>query len=113
MDTSGTSDEIRPANPSTTIDQILIEPHIMPFLPFLNVLSLRRELEGTNAEILTWGCDGYNERIKQWSDSCDKQVVSKFYGKNAPSTHTDTDLPNVAPATPMWFSVLPTTASLC
>lgn len=58
-----------------TIYQILIEPHIMPFLPFFKVLRLRRELEGTKAEIFTWGCDGYDESIKQWSDSCDEQVV--------------------------------------
>jgi hypothetical protein len=51
----------------------------MPFLPFLNVLGLRRELEGTNAEIFTWGCNGYAQSIKQWSDLCDKQVVSNLY----------------------------------
>lgn len=48
----------------------------MTFLPLSNILNLRRELEGTNAEILTWGCDGYDDGIKQWSDSCDEQAVS-------------------------------------
>ncbi|CAI7623742.1 unnamed protein product [Penicillium crustosum] len=46
----------------------------MPFLPLSTILSLRKELEGTAAEILTWGSDGYGDSIKQWSDSCDEQV---------------------------------------
>jgi hypothetical protein len=48
----------------------------MAFLPFSVILDLRRELHGSDAEILTWGCDGYGDSIKQWSDSCDTQVVS-------------------------------------
>lgn len=51
----------------------------MPFLPLSTILSLRKELEGTAAEILTWGSDGYGDSIKQWSDSCDEQVVSAVY----------------------------------
>lgn len=47
----------------------------MPFLPFSNILSLRKELEGTHAEILTWGCDGYNNSVKQWSETCDTEIV--------------------------------------
>ncbi|KAL2862235.1 FAD-binding oxidoreductase [Aspergillus lucknowensis] len=46
----------------------------MPFLPFSNILSLREELDGTDADILTWGCDGYVESIKQWSETCDTYV---------------------------------------
>ncbi|OJI99795.1 hypothetical protein ASPVEDRAFT_81387 [Aspergillus versicolor CBS 583.65] len=46
----------------------------MPFLPFSNILSLRKELEGTHAEILTWGCDGYNNSVKQWSETCDTEI---------------------------------------
>jgi hypothetical protein len=48
----------------------------MPFLPLSNIRGLRRELDGTDAEILTWGCDGYSHYIKQWSESCDTDVVS-------------------------------------
>ncbi|RAL12632.1 FAD-binding oxidoreductase [Aspergillus homomorphus CBS 101889] len=46
----------------------------MPFLPLSQVRSLRNELDGTNAEISTWGCEGYGDNIKQWSDSCDEDV---------------------------------------
>ncbi|KAJ6114849.1 hypothetical protein N7486_000627 [Penicillium sp. IBT 16267x] len=46
----------------------------MPFLPFNEILSLRKELEGSGAEISTWGCHGYDDRIKQWSASCDTEV---------------------------------------
>ncbi|OJJ30890.1 hypothetical protein ASPWEDRAFT_119337 [Aspergillus wentii DTO 134E9] len=46
----------------------------MPFLPFSNILSLRRELEGTDAEISTWGCDGYYDCTKQWSETCDTYI---------------------------------------
>ncbi|KAJ5293564.1 hypothetical protein PENANT_c054G10801 [Penicillium antarcticum] len=46
----------------------------MPFLPLSTISNLRKELEGTHVEILTWGCDGYEDGIKQWSDSCDEQV---------------------------------------
>ncbi|KAJ6029755.1 hypothetical protein N7499_005434 [Penicillium canescens] len=46
----------------------------MPFLPLSNILSLRKELEGTAAEIVTWGSDGYGDGVKQWSDTCDEQV---------------------------------------
>lgn len=47
----------------------------MPFLPFSNILSLRKELDGTHAEVLTWGCEGYGDSIKQWSETCDTDVV--------------------------------------
>ena len=57
---------------------------LMIFLPFSNILSLRRELDGTNAEILTWGCDDYSDRIKQWSESCDTQVVGVLLPKRLP-----------------------------
>ncbi|KAJ5166083.1 hypothetical protein N7492_006379 [Penicillium capsulatum] len=40
----------------------------MPSLSFSLILDLRRELKRTNAEVLTWGCDNYDDRIKQWSD---------------------------------------------
>jgi hypothetical protein len=58
----------------------------MAFLPLSIILNLRRELEGTNVEILTWGCDGYDDGIKQWSDSCDEQVVSYCDEYNAAPT---------------------------
>jgi hypothetical protein len=50
----------------------------MPFLPFSHILRLRRELDGTDAELTTWGCDTYDARIKQWSDLSDTQVVSDY-----------------------------------
>lgn len=49
---------------------------LMSFLPFSHILRLRRELDSTDAEISTWGCDKYEGYIKQWSDSCDTLVVS-------------------------------------
>ncbi|KAE8361336.1 hypothetical protein BDV27DRAFT_29300 [Aspergillus caelatus] len=46
----------------------------MPFLPFFIISTLRRQLDGTDAEILTWGCDGYDECVQQWSETCDTVV---------------------------------------
>ncbi|PYI16227.1 FAD binding oxidoreductase [Aspergillus violaceofuscus CBS 115571] len=46
----------------------------MPFLPLSQVRHLRDELQDTKAEISTWGCEGYGDNIKQWSDSCDEDV---------------------------------------
>jgi len=51
----------------------------MPFLPFSHILKLRKELRGTDAEVSTWGCDNYNDRTKQWSDTCDVDIVSLIY----------------------------------
>lgn len=47
----------------------------MPFLPFSIIRGLRRELDGTDAEILTWGCEGYIDCIEQWSETCNTLVV--------------------------------------
>ncbi|KAJ6133712.1 hypothetical protein N7523_000034 [Penicillium sp. IBT 18751x] len=46
----------------------------MPFLPFSHIVNLRKELNGTDADISTWGCDDYDSRIKQWNDSSDTEV---------------------------------------
>ncbi|KAL3484625.1 hypothetical protein BJX62DRAFT_248295 [Aspergillus germanicus] len=43
----------------------------MPFLPFSLVHTLRKELDGSDAEVLTWGCDGYERCTQQWSETCD------------------------------------------
>ncbi|PYH44048.1 FAD-binding domain-containing protein, partial [Aspergillus saccharolyticus JOP 1030-1] len=40
----------------------------MPFLPLSQVRQLRDELHGTSAEVSTWGCEGYEDNVKQWSD---------------------------------------------
>jgi hypothetical protein len=61
----------------------------MPFLPLSNILSLRKELEGTAAEIVTWGSDGYGDGVKQWSDTCDEQVVSSCYQNDTEMQITD------------------------
>ncbi|KAL3455585.1 hypothetical protein BJX64DRAFT_297429 [Aspergillus heterothallicus] len=46
----------------------------MPFLPFSLVHSLRKELDGSGAEVLTWGCDGYDRCTQQWSETCNTYV---------------------------------------
>ncbi|KAJ6028034.1 hypothetical protein N7540_003610 [Penicillium herquei] len=46
----------------------------MHFLPFSYILSLREELKGTGAKISTWGCDDYNDLIKEWNESSETQV---------------------------------------
>lgn len=51
----------------------------MPFLPFSHIIRLRKELRGTGAEVSTWGCDNYDDRIKQWSETCDVDIVSNVY----------------------------------
>lgn len=48
----------------------------MPSLPFSQILDLRKELRGTDAEVSTWGCDNYDDRIKQWSELRDVYIVS-------------------------------------
>lgn len=61
----------------------------MPFLPFSTVYSLRKELDGTDAEIVTWGCDGYGDSIEQWSQTCDTYVVSCYYRDSLFPADTD------------------------
>ncbi|KAJ5533460.1 FAD binding oxidoreductase [Penicillium frequentans] len=38
--------------------------------------ELRKQLEGTNAVILTPGSDGYLESIRRWSDTCEKKAAA-------------------------------------
>lgn len=54
----------------------------MSFLPFSYILRLRRELEGTGAEISTWGYDSYDSDKKQWSATCNTHVVSRVKWHN-------------------------------
>ncbi|KAL4788396.1 hypothetical protein BJX76DRAFT_316411 [Aspergillus varians] len=68
---TNTCDSPHQVNPNTRIIPK------MPFLPFSNVLNLRKELEGTAAEIVTWGCDDYGDSIKQWSETCDTYIGAR------------------------------------
>ncbi|KAL2869385.1 FAD-binding oxidoreductase [Aspergillus lucknowensis] len=51
----------------------------MPFLGYNLTLELRRELEGTRAEIACRGTDNYGESIKSWSDTCQKEAGAVVY----------------------------------
>ncbi|RAL00843.1 FAD-binding oxidoreductase [Aspergillus ibericus CBS 121593] len=46
----------------------------MPFLSFARVLELRRQLEGTRAEVVCLGSDDYAASIRRWSDTCEKDA---------------------------------------
>lgn len=38
-------------------------------------LELRRELEGSGAEISYLGSEKYHENLKSWSETCEKEAV--------------------------------------
>ncbi|PYI11068.1 FAD-binding domain-containing protein [Aspergillus sclerotiicarbonarius CBS 121057] len=46
----------------------------MPFLSFAHVLELRRQLEGTRAEVVCLGSEDYAASIRRWSDTCEKEA---------------------------------------
>ena len=50
----------------------------MPFLSFARALELRRQLEGTRAEVVCIGSDDYATSIRRWSDTCEKEAVCEL-----------------------------------
>lgn len=58
----------------------------MPFLSYAKAAELRRQL-GDNAEVLTFGSEGYAESLRRWSDACEKEAVSISGFKNTSSLH--------------------------
>lgn len=47
----------------------------MPFMSYSHVLELRRWLEGTRANVICYGSQDYAEKIKRWSDTCERDAV--------------------------------------
>ncbi|KAJ6140012.1 FAD-binding domain-containing protein [Penicillium samsonianum] len=45
----------------------------MPFLSHDKAVELKRQL-GDNAEVLTFGSEGYAESLRRWSDTCEKEA---------------------------------------
>ncbi|KKK13296.1 hypothetical protein P175DRAFT_0542011 [Aspergillus ochraceoroseus IBT 24754] len=46
----------------------------MVFMDYAQTMDLRRELEGTRAEVICLGSDTYAESIRRWSDTCEKEA---------------------------------------
>lgn len=46
----------------------------MPFMSYSHVLELRRWLEGTRANVICYGSEDYAEKIKRWSDTCERDA---------------------------------------
>lgn len=61
----------------------------MPFMSYAHVLELRRWLEGTRANVICYGSEDYAEKIKRWSDTCERDAVCFLHVLIAHATGTD------------------------
>lgn len=61
----------------------------MHFMAHSLALELRRELEGTGAEISYVGSEKYHENIKSWSDTCEKEAVRFLTSTNLATMSID------------------------